>query len=271
MQYFVSVIADGTELATPGEEAAIDVFNDKLSAGGHWVYANGLAWPNTATVIDNRGEQPVFTDGPFVESKEFLAGLWIIEAAHRRVSQALSGDSSASPPMYILLNGAFGIGKTTVAGELRRRLAGAVIMDPEHIGLLLQRLPGYRHTDFQDVATWRTLTVRLGRAVGWFSSRVIVPMTFSNPTYMSEIVTGLRVSGRPVLRFCLTAPLEVVRARLAARGEPVTDARWSWVHRRTAECCAAHAVGDFGERIATEDRSPAVIAEELVKRVFAAS
>jgi hypothetical protein len=35
MQYFVSVIADGTELATPGEEAAIDAFNERLQAQGY--------------------------------------------------------------------------------------------------------------------------------------------------------------------------------------------------------------------------------------------
>ena len=38
MQYFVSVIADGTELTIPGEMAAIDAFNDRLRAQAHWVY-----------------------------------------------------------------------------------------------------------------------------------------------------------------------------------------------------------------------------------------
>jgi hypothetical protein len=90
MQYFISVIAEGTELATPGEAAAIDTFNDRLRAQGHWVYANGLAEPSTATVIDARGEQPVFTDGPFLESKEFLAGFWIIEAANLDEALALA-------------------------------------------------------------------------------------------------------------------------------------------------------------------------------------
>jgi len=67
MQYFVSVVAEGTELTLPGEMAAIDAFNDRLRAQGYWVYANGLAEPSTATVVDGRGEQPVFTDGPFLE------------------------------------------------------------------------------------------------------------------------------------------------------------------------------------------------------------
>src|SRR3954465_2347449 len=94
MQYLVSVVADGTELATPGEEAAIDAFNDRLRAEGSWVFANGLAEPSTATVIDGRGEEPVFTDGPFLESKEFLAGFWMIEAPDLDVALRLAAEGS---------------------------------------------------------------------------------------------------------------------------------------------------------------------------------
>jgi hypothetical protein len=101
MQYLVSVIDDGQALAadsnssaTASEMAAIDVFNDRLRAEGHWVYANGLAAPESATVIDNRGEEAVFTDGPFVETKEFLAGFWIIEAANLDVALKLAADGS---------------------------------------------------------------------------------------------------------------------------------------------------------------------------------
>jgi hypothetical protein len=74
MQYLVSVIHDSASLATPDEDAAIDVFNDQLMAEGHWVFAGGLAAPSSATVIDNRGEEPMFSDGPFLESKEFIVG-----------------------------------------------------------------------------------------------------------------------------------------------------------------------------------------------------
>ena len=81
MQYLVSVITDTTTLATPDEMAAIDVFNDRLQAEGHWVFAGGLAAPSSATVIDNRGADAMFTDGPFLESKEYLAGFWVMEAA----------------------------------------------------------------------------------------------------------------------------------------------------------------------------------------------
>ena len=94
MQYLVSVIADTAGLATPDEMAAIDVFNDGLQAEGHWVFAGGLGAPSTATVIDNRGEEAMFTDGPFVESKEYLAGFWVIEAADLDVALKLAAEGS---------------------------------------------------------------------------------------------------------------------------------------------------------------------------------
>jgi hypothetical protein len=74
--------------------AAIDVFNDRLQAEGYWVFAGGLAEPSTATVIDNRGEEAMVTDGPFLESKEHLAGFWIIEAADLDVVLKLAAEGS---------------------------------------------------------------------------------------------------------------------------------------------------------------------------------
>ena len=94
MQYLVSVIFDEDGLATPDEQAAIDVFNDRLVAEGHWVFAGGLGEPSTATVIDNRGEEAMFTDGPFLESKEYLVGFWIIEAADLDAALKLAAEGS---------------------------------------------------------------------------------------------------------------------------------------------------------------------------------
>jgi len=94
MQYLVSVIDEKTNSGTDEEMVAIDEFNDRLRAGGHWVFAGGLAAPETSTVIDGRGEQPVFTDGPFIESKEHMAGFWIIEAPDLDVALELMAAGS---------------------------------------------------------------------------------------------------------------------------------------------------------------------------------
>jgi len=103
MQYLFSVIDDktlrsDTELntgsATTDELAALDVFNERLEAEGHWVFAGGLGAPSSATVIDNRGGEAIFTDGPFLESKEYLGGFWIIEAADLDVALKLAAEGS---------------------------------------------------------------------------------------------------------------------------------------------------------------------------------
>src|ERR1700684_284437 len=104
MQYLISVIDNAADLAIQDEMAAagnpapesrtLDAFNDRLVAEGHWVFAGGLATPGTATMIDNRGGEALFTDGPFVESKEYLGGLWIIEAADLDVALKLAAEGS---------------------------------------------------------------------------------------------------------------------------------------------------------------------------------
>jgi hypothetical protein len=96
MQYLVSVIHDSTDLATPDEMAAIDEFNDRLRDEGYWVFAGGLGSPDPATVIDNRSGEAVFTDGPFVESKEYVAGFWVIEAPDLDVALKLAAEGSKS-------------------------------------------------------------------------------------------------------------------------------------------------------------------------------
>ncbi len=95
MNYLISVLFDEDSTdATPHEDSAIDAFNTKLRAQGHWVYANGLASPEASTVIDNRDGELLVTDGPFVEAKEWVAGLWVIEADDLDVALAFAAEAS---------------------------------------------------------------------------------------------------------------------------------------------------------------------------------
>ena len=83
-KYMLSVLNDpAVDFASLVEEelkqmgADVDAFSDMVREAGKWVFAGGLA----TTGVDGRGESPVITDGPFSESKEYLGGFWIIEAA----------------------------------------------------------------------------------------------------------------------------------------------------------------------------------------------
>ena len=85
-QYMLSVIHVEGEEMPPLEEMqpvidAVDRFNEKLQAEGAWVFAGGLHPIESATTVDGRGAEPIVTDGPFSESKEWLGGFWVIEAA----------------------------------------------------------------------------------------------------------------------------------------------------------------------------------------------
>jgi RNA polymerase sigma factor (sigma-70 family) len=94
MQFLIFVLDDATNSATPAEMAAIDAFNDRLVTGGHWVLAGGLTTPSAATVIDGRGERAMFTDGPFIETKEYIGGFWVITAPDRETALALAAEGS---------------------------------------------------------------------------------------------------------------------------------------------------------------------------------
>lgn len=94
MQYLVSVIHDRTGPGNEHRRPAISAFNERLIAGGYWVFAGGLADTDAATVVDNRDGQLVLTDGPFVESKEYLGGVWVWEVPHPDVAVGLAAEAS---------------------------------------------------------------------------------------------------------------------------------------------------------------------------------
>jgi hypothetical protein len=94
MRYLVSVIDDSGNPGSTDRGPAISAFNERLMAAGHWVFAGGLADTDAATVVDNRGERALFSDGPFVESKEYLAGVWVWEAPDLDVALELAAEAS---------------------------------------------------------------------------------------------------------------------------------------------------------------------------------
>ena len=72
--------------------------NAKLVADGELVDAQGLAGPDEAKVVraTKTGTSEV-TDGPFPESKEFLAGYWVIDVESQDRAIALAAAISLAP------------------------------------------------------------------------------------------------------------------------------------------------------------------------------
>lgn len=84
MKYLLSVYQPEGEPPAPEllDEIMREVkaFDDELRSAGAWVFSGGLNSPGTATVVRQKDGEVLTTDGPFVESKEYLGGLTIIEA-----------------------------------------------------------------------------------------------------------------------------------------------------------------------------------------------
>ena len=72
-------------------------FNQDLTASGEWVDAQGLASPGEAKLVRAGKDGAPVTDGPFPESKEFLAGYWIVEVDSPERAYQLAAKASAAP------------------------------------------------------------------------------------------------------------------------------------------------------------------------------
>ena len=51
----------------------------KAMDAGIWVFAGGLKPGDLATTVDATGTQPILTDGPYLETKEWIGGFWVFE------------------------------------------------------------------------------------------------------------------------------------------------------------------------------------------------
>ena|SRR5215469_9437289 len=62
--------------------AGVSALGDKLEEAGAFVFKGGLqGGAESATVVRQSGDDFLLTDGPYTETKEHLAGFWIINAA----------------------------------------------------------------------------------------------------------------------------------------------------------------------------------------------
>jgi len=71
--------------------------NKDLRASGELVSAEGLAFPDQAVLVRaGKNGEPV-TDGVFPETKEFLAGYWIVDVESPEQAYAIAARASAAP------------------------------------------------------------------------------------------------------------------------------------------------------------------------------
>jgi hypothetical protein len=71
---------------------------EDLKQSGELVLAEGLEFPVNAVIVTAKdAEKPVVSDGPFAETKEFLAGFWIVDVESRARALAIAARASTAP------------------------------------------------------------------------------------------------------------------------------------------------------------------------------
>jgi hypothetical protein len=90
MKYMLMMNGTRNDLASFGKLSPDDIrahvqfmlnLNRDLKASGEFVDGQGLTGPEQAKIVRAKGVGggPAITDGPFAESKEFLAGYWVLD------------------------------------------------------------------------------------------------------------------------------------------------------------------------------------------------
>ncbi|MGX1811915.1 YciI family protein [Nocardia sp. NPDC055321] len=110
MKYMLIKTYGGTaaHCDTPFEQWSVDeiaahidfqrVLSEELAKSGELVDARGLAGPEEARIVSSDGRSaPMVTDGPFAETKEFLAGYWIVDVESPERAVEIAARASAAP------------------------------------------------------------------------------------------------------------------------------------------------------------------------------
>ena len=168
--------------------------------------------------------------------------------------------------VIVWLNGPFGVGKSTVAAELSRRLPRARTFDPERLGWVLRRTVGvFQPGDYQHLRIWREGTVR---SAGWQARRgcpLIVPMTVLRGGYLEELLEGLRRRGHDVHHVLLHASPEVLVERI--ENDEVADPRAWRMDNLGAYLSARRALEGYGHTVQTDDLDPTEVADAVLEAI----
>jgi hypothetical protein len=87
MRYMLLIFTNPQNWAQLGEVEAKEAmseyfsFTQRIQESGEYVSGDALEGPDTASVVRVRNNRPATSDGPYVESKEHLAGYYVVDCA----------------------------------------------------------------------------------------------------------------------------------------------------------------------------------------------
>lgn len=162
--------------------------------------------------------------------------------------------------MIIWINGSFGVGKTTIAKKLNKKVKESIIYDPEEIGIFLTKiLP--KKEDFQDYELWRKFNYEILKYLNSKYQNIIVPMTITNVQYYNEIVGKLRQDNIKVESFILIASKNTLIERLNKRNST------EWAYKQIDRCTKIFELDFDGKKINTDNISINNVALNIFKHL----
>ena len=165
--------------------------------------------------------------------------------------------------MVYWLNGAYGVGKTTVAKRLLPLLRNAHLFDPELVGDgIRDNYPeGLFCETYEEYPIWLETNYRLLKDLyERYDGDVVAPMTLLREASYTAVIQRLMGEGVPVKYIFLDCDEATLRHRLVDLGREKPD---SWCVRHIPACLAAQAADTHAVHIDTVDRSPESIAREI--------
>jgi hypothetical protein len=176
-----------------------------------------------------------------------------------------------SHAVIVFLNGPFGIGKSTTARLLVRRLPNARLYDPEPVGAALRTVirPFKPVPDYQDLLLWRLLVPQAARLL-LLTGRdpLVMPMTVWRRDYHARITCALRRIDADLRCIQLTASEETLRRRILSRSNSKGGHAWCLAHLPSGLAMAHDPA--FGLPIPTDGAPPSAVVDAilaLLKRV----
>ena len=103
MRYLCLIYLDEKRLAAMPEEDMNELnrrhleLNDELLESGHFVEAEALQPASAATCVQVRNGRTTLTDGPYAETKEMVAGFYVIEARDLNESIQVAAQLPSAP------------------------------------------------------------------------------------------------------------------------------------------------------------------------------
>lgn len=99
--YLVAVYSGSESRSRPAETmdkmyAAVGAVNQKAKDDGIFVFAGGLHDQSATTTVDPRSGRPEITDGPYLESKEYLGGFWLIDVPDLDAALAFAREAAVA-------------------------------------------------------------------------------------------------------------------------------------------------------------------------------